>query len=861
MGAPADFVIDAIKNGRIDYWYGAELPSTPSNEKAYDWAHTFKTPSGYMTFIPESFVTSGMKVPSQGKTWVSTYFQDPANVNSFVKDATYVDLSGLGTNEWNTKGYVVPGKGPNIPSTSLYSFETNKIGNITGLAKLPNGNLAYATSSGGYVSVPAKGVTQPTSWMDFGMGNMPIAYQVFDGSTPYFTPKAETSNNLMFNMGPVIKLAAAITGQPALYAFAAGMDAVEGNYLGAAMSAAGAVGNLPGVDAETARTAKTVYSGLQVANAIQNGNTIGALTALSGMTSGPSLPPEALKASQLIAVTSAIQKGDLAALAVAAGNMADNKDLSYAGKALNVVNAIQTGDVSKIAASLRVFVPELQAGYKAGDVKAIFDKMGYPLDATTTNLLETGLSTSPDAFAQKVTDPGLPMDDGTTGSIEDIINIINGGSGSLGSESDLPPEYQGGSLGDESDLPPPPNESGPTQQELQDYLDKLGQTVTPSPEQPAPTSPPPPQGYYIDEGNGKYWVDSKGDWNYVGPSDVDMNGNPITPPTETPAPPTQPPVEPPVATPEQPPAPPPESFYPPAPAESGKGYYDLNQMRYVEPPAGYRYEYQGESNSWALVPDTPVQPPDVTPEPTPVTPEPPLPIDTGVPTDDGTTGDIQDIIDSITSGSTEQPTPVVPEQPSGGSLGDESDLPPENTGGSLGDESDMPPENTGGSLGDESDLPPLTEEEPQCAAGYHWNGSLCVADTDVEDTSTTCPDGYLFDLDTQSCVPIGTTTPVTPKPPTTPVTPKPPTTPVTPKPPTTPTTPTTPTPPTTPSNIGGLNLAALLALMGGGQQAQSTTPVLADIDMVDIGTLIDNPLQVASGGSIDDLLGLLRQKG
>ena len=42
----------------------------------------------------------------------------------------------------------------------------------------------------------------------------------------------------------------------------------------------------------------------------------------------------------------------------------------------------------------------------------------------------------------------------------------------------------------------------------------------------------------------------------------------------------------------------------------------------------------------------------------------------------------------------------------------------------------------GGSLGNESDLPPTDTEEPQCAPGYHWNGSICVSDEDVEDTST-----------------------------------------------------------------------------------------------------------------------------
>jgi hypothetical protein len=141
-----------------------------------------------------------------------------------------------------------------------------------------------------------------------------------------------------------------------------------------------------------------------------------------------------------------------------------------------------------------------------------------------------------------------------------------------------------------------------------------------------------------------------------------------------------------------------------------------------------------------------------------------------------------------------------------------------------------------------TDLTPT--EEPQCPPGFHWNGSMCVSDEDVADTSTSCPDGYVFDLNTQSCVPVGTTTGSTTNPnlkfPTTPTTPKAPTTtPTTPKPPTTATTPTTPTTPgmttgtptgtapgTTADNTN--NLLAALALMG--NQSQPTTPTpLADI--------------------------------
>ena len=251
------------------------------------------------------------------------------------------------------------------------------------------------------------------------------------------------------------------------------------------------------------------------------------------------------------------------------------------------------------------------------------------------------------------------------------------------------------------------------------------------------------------------------------------------------------------------------------------------------------------------------------------------------PKDDGTTSDIQKVIDEIQQKPTttedlqniiNPPVSVDTEtsnlpSPDSGSLGSESDLPPTDQGGSLGNESDLPPTDQGGSLGDESDLPPYQggslgdesdlppdqggslgdesdmppAEEPQCAAGYHWDGSMCVSDEDVTDTSTSCPDGYIFDLTTHSCVPIGETSTEDSsgktgsggatiggnKPGTTP-------TPTTPKTPTTPTgTPTgtpsgTPTPTSTTDSTGS-DINKLLAYLAMNQRQQPQPTPLADI--------------------------------
>jgi len=112
----------------------------------------------------------------------------------------------------------------------------------------------------------------------------------------------------------------------------------------------------------------------------------------------------------------------------------------------------------------------------------------------------------------------------------------------------------------------------------------------------------------------------------------------------------------------------------------------------------------------------------------------------------------------------------------------------------------------------------------------------------------------------------GTTTGGT-KPGTTPTT-KPPTTPAT------PTTPTIPKPPTaTAGGTSGMDLMGLLALLGaegGGQSTAPTPPPTVDIgEQLDLeGALETNPFarkqtqpKMATGGSIDDLLAMLQQRG
>ena len=200
-----------------------------------------------------------------------------------------------------------------------------------------------------------------------------------------------------------------------------------------------------------------------------------------------------------------------------------------------------------------------------------------------------------------------------------------------------------------------------------------------------------------------------------------------------------------------------------------------------------------------------------------------------------------------------------------------NDLPIDQNAGSLGSGSDLGTvgeiDPNAGSIGSGSDLE--EEEEPQCAPGYHWNGSICVADTDVEDTSTTCPEGYLFDLATQTCVPISTNVDVTK--PTTPITN-----------PTGPAIPKNPTIPSTPINQNiqkpNFDLAALLSILGAASAQPQQAPAqeqqryMQEMDFegpLDVnffspakknvaGQNQQQTTKIATGGYIDDLLKILR---
>jgi hypothetical protein len=166
---------------------------------------------------------------------------------------------------------------------------------------------------------------------------------------------------------------------------------------------------------------------------------------------------------------------------------------------------------------------------------------------------------------------------------------------------------------------------------------------------------------------------------------------------------------------------------------------------------------------------------------------------------------------------------------------------------------------------------PITTDttDNTCAEGFHWDETLgiCVADEDETKTSTDCPDGYVYNVVTETCEPITTDTTDTTDPTKTTSTGGGGTAKTTTSVPALTTT-SVPTLKTTTSQ--GLDLNALLALLAADQQqAPTATPVVDIGEQLDLGSPLEtNPFakkqtqpKMAEGGSIDDLLALLQQRG
>lgn len=332
-------------------------------------------------YIPESVVQKGTAA-NDGTQYYLPYFLDINNINKFGRAAEYVNLSSLPAGDILSK-YGVGAKGFLVPASLGVQSSNGAVpkgwGNITGLS-FKDGQVAYATTGRpgdqfGWVTNSGVGALPPPRRSGGLLGAL------------------ESVGGALINAGPVIQLMAAITANPVLYGIAAGTAAGQGDLLGAALNMTGMAGSIPGIDASTAADLKATQSVLQVSSALKNGNPVAALSALGGL-SGTAVPQEVVRGTQLLAINNALQKNDLKSLAIAVGNISNTPEIAYAGKAARVLEAIDSGDLKRVASSMNSFLPELRSAYKTADFASAFDKIGAALSPDEVSSIDQMLGTT-----------------------------------------------------------------------------------------------------------------------------------------------------------------------------------------------------------------------------------------------------------------------------------------------------------------------------------------------------------------------------------------------------------------------------------------------------------------------------------
>lgn len=370
------------KYGNLDFSGGGVWGNFAGAGNPY--AITFNDKSGKsFYYVPEDVITRGTS--DKDNSYYFNYFLDNNNINNFAKKAEYVSLNDLPFASAIKSAYGVGEKGFLVPADIGFDSQSPGVvpksrGSITGLS-YKDGQLVYGLSASagnqyGWISPDYSTHLQPERRKSGGLRGL-----------------LEGAGNALISAGPVLQLAAAISANPVLYGIAAGTQLGQGNLMGAALNMAGMAGAVPGIDAATAKDLKAAQSVLQVSNALKNDNPIAALSALGGL-SGVAVPPEVARGAQLIALNDALQRGDMKSLAVAVGNISNTPEVAYAGKAAKVLEAIDSGNINKVAASLNTLLPELRSAYKSTDFKTAFSNIGADLTDDQFSKIDQMLGTN-----------------------------------------------------------------------------------------------------------------------------------------------------------------------------------------------------------------------------------------------------------------------------------------------------------------------------------------------------------------------------------------------------------------------------------------------------------------------------------
>jgi hypothetical protein len=242
-----------------------------------------------------------------------------------------------------------------------------------------------------------------------------------DEGLPYLTARQEKSGIYGFvsDVGPmIISIASMIPGphQPFAMAANAALAASQKNYLGAVLSGLGAYGTFTGNQitglqaaeasgdiinasqvldlqntASNIKLAQTAVSGFA---ALQQENLAGVINAsLSayGQTGGV-LPSGVTTALQAVNLATALQADNIPAALTALGDLTQSKDLYVAAAAKNLVDALQSGNISNITQAGLVFGNSFQAANQARNTTNTTSTGGITdrvLDDATTGVLDS----------------------------------------------------------------------------------------------------------------------------------------------------------------------------------------------------------------------------------------------------------------------------------------------------------------------------------------------------------------------------------------------------------------------------------------------------------------------------------------
>jgi hypothetical protein len=242
-----------------------------------------------------------------------------------------------------------------------------------------------------------------------------------DEGLPYLTARQEKSGIYGFvsDVGPmIVSIASMIPGphQPFAMAANAALAASQKNYLGAVLSGLGAYGTFTGnqitglqaaeasgdiINASQVLDLQNTASNIKLAQtavagfaALQQENLAGVINAsLSayGQTGGV-LPSGVTTALQAVNLATALEADNIPAALTALGDLTSSKDLYVAAAAKNLVDALQSGNISNITQAGLVFGNSFQAANQARNTTNTTSTGGITdrvVDDVTTGVLDS----------------------------------------------------------------------------------------------------------------------------------------------------------------------------------------------------------------------------------------------------------------------------------------------------------------------------------------------------------------------------------------------------------------------------------------------------------------------------------------